>query len=101
MRLIILGPPGAGKGTQAVRISEHYDVAHFSTGDLFRELARIGTAFGLKAKEFMDAGELVNVGPTSVMVSRLSLGGTRSWPCAVSKQPPRSKSTASQIHQAQ
>lgn len=42
-----------------MRISEHYDIAHFSTGDLFRELARLGTAFGLKAKEYMDAGELV------------------------------------------
>ena len=42
-----------------MRISEHYDIAHFSTGDLFRELARLGTSFGMKAKEFMDAGELV------------------------------------------
>jgi adenylate kinase len=58
-RLVLLGKQGAGKGTQAVRISEHYDIAHFSTGDLFRELARLGTEFGLKAKEFMDAGELV------------------------------------------
>ena len=58
-RLVLLGKQGAGKGTQAVRISEHYDIAHFSTGDLFRELARLGTAFGLKAKEYMDAGELV------------------------------------------
>jgi adenylate kinase len=58
-RLVLLGKQGAGKGTQAVRISEHYDIAHFSTGDLFRELARLGTSFGLKAKEFMDAGELV------------------------------------------
>jgi adenylate kinase len=58
-RLVLLGKQGAGKGTQAVRISEHYDIAHFSTGDLFRELARLGTSFGLKAKEYMDAGELV------------------------------------------
>jgi adenylate kinase len=58
-RLVLLGKQGAGKGTQAVRISEHYDIAHFSTGDLFRELARLETAFGLKAKEYMDAGELV------------------------------------------
>jgi adenylate kinase len=58
-RLVLLGKQGAGKGTQAVRISEHYDIAHFSTGDLFRELARLGTAFGMKAKQFMDAGELV------------------------------------------
>ena len=58
-RLVLLGKQGAGKGTQAVRISEHYDIAHFSTGDLFRELARLETEFGLKAKEYMDAGELV------------------------------------------
>jgi adenylate kinase len=58
-RLVLLGKQGAGKGTQAVRISEHYDIAHFSTGDLFRELARLQTEFGLKAKQFMDAGELV------------------------------------------
>jgi adenylate kinase len=58
-RLVLLGKQGAGKGTQAVRISEHYDIAHFSTGDLFRELARLQTEFGLKAKEYMDAGELV------------------------------------------
>ena len=58
-RLVLLGKQGAGKGTQAVRVSEHYDIAHFSTGDLFRELARLGTAAGLKAKEYMDAGELV------------------------------------------
>src|SRR5664279_2967942 len=58
-RLVLLGKQGAGKGTQAVRISEHYDVAHFSTGDLFRELARLETEFGLKAKKYMDAGELV------------------------------------------
>jgi adenylate kinase len=58
-RLVLLGKQGAGKGTQAVRISEHYDIAHFSTGDLFRELARLETPFGLKAKEYMDAGELV------------------------------------------
>ena len=58
-RLVLLGKQGAGKGTQAVRISEHYDIAHFSTGDLFRELARLQTEFGLKAKQYMDAGELV------------------------------------------
>jgi adenylate kinase len=58
-RLVLLGKQGAGKGTQAVRISEHYDIAHFSTGDLFRALASLETAFGLKAKQYMDAGELV------------------------------------------
>ena len=51
-RLVLLGKQGAGKGTQAVRISEHYDIAHLSTGDLFRDMARLGTEFGLKSKDF-------------------------------------------------
>jgi adenylate kinase len=75
-RLVLLGKQGAGKGTQAVRISEHYDIAHFSTGDLFRELARLETAFGLKAKEFMDAGELVpNEIVIGVVQEALEAGG--------------------------
>jgi adenylate kinase len=59
MNLIMLGPPGAGKGTQAERISISYSVPHISTGDIFRENLRQGTALGLKAKEYMDRGELV------------------------------------------
>ncbi len=55
----MLGPPGAGKGTQAERISISYSVPHISTGDIFRENLRQGTALGLKAKEYMDRGELV------------------------------------------
>jgi adenylate kinase len=58
-RLVLLGKQGAGKGTQANWLAEHYNVVHLSTGDLFRERAAYGTAFGLKAKEYMDAGELV------------------------------------------
>ncbi|MBV8159380.1 MAG: adenylate kinase [Acidimicrobiia bacterium] len=58
-RLVILGKQGAGKGTQAVRLSRHYAVPHVSTGDIFRAAVRSGSEFGRKAREFMDAGELV------------------------------------------
>jgi len=59
MNLILLGPPGAGKGTQAERISDIYDIPPISTGDIFRENLKEGTELGLKAKEYMDRGELV------------------------------------------
>ena len=59
LRLVLLGKQGAGKGTQAARLAEQYAVAHLSTGDMFRENAAAGTAFGLEAKRYMDAGELV------------------------------------------
>jgi adenylate kinase len=58
-RLVILGKQGAGKGTQCVALSRHYVIAHISTGEIFRAAAKSGTEFGRKAKEFMDAGELV------------------------------------------
>jgi adenylate kinase len=58
-RLVLLGKQGAGKGTQALRLSDHYGAAHLSTGDLFRAAARAGTTAGLSAQRFMDAGELV------------------------------------------
>lgn len=57
--LILLGPPGSGKGTQAVRLSKELNVPHISTGDLFRENISKNTALGQKAKSFMDAGKLV------------------------------------------
>ena len=58
-RLVLLGKQGAGKGTQATRLADHYHVAHLSTGDLFREAASQGHELGLEAKTFMDRGELV------------------------------------------
>jgi adenylate kinase len=58
-RLVLLGKQGAGKGTQAVRIAEHYGVHHLATGDLFREAAAAGTELGLEAKGYMDGGFLV------------------------------------------
>ena len=59
MRIILLGPPGAGKGTQAAKIVEKYNIPHISTGDIFRKNIKEGTPLGTKAKEFMDQGLLV------------------------------------------
>jgi adenylate kinase len=58
-RIVLLGKQGAGKGTQGVRLSEHYEIPHVSTGDMFRAQAAAGTAFGLEAKRYMDSGDLV------------------------------------------
>ena len=59
MNLILLGAPGAGKGTQAEVIAEHLSIPTISTGNIIREALKSGTEMGLKAKEFMDAGKLV------------------------------------------
>jgi adenylate kinase len=59
MRIILLGPPGAGKGTQAVRIVERWGIPHISTGDILRANVREGTPLGTEAKRYMDAGDLV------------------------------------------
>ncbi|MCP8971133.1 adenylate kinase [Ectobacillus ponti] len=59
MNLILMGLPGAGKGTQAERIIAKYNIPHISTGDMFRAAIKEGTALGLQAKSFMDKGELV------------------------------------------
>ncbi|MDO5028545.1 MAG: adenylate kinase [Bacillota bacterium] len=66
MRLVILGPPGAGKGTQANEIVERYNIPHISTGDILRENIKKGTDLGMEAKKFMDKGELV---PDSLVLS--------------------------------
>lgn len=60
MRLILLGPPGAGKGTQAGFITERYGIPQISTGDMLRAAIRAGTPLGLEAKKVMDAGQLVS-----------------------------------------
>ncbi|MGU3293563.1 adenylate kinase [Williamsia sp. M5A3_1d] len=59
MRLVILGPPGAGKGTQAEMLSESLGIPHISTGDLFRANITEGTPVGIEAKKYLDAGNLV------------------------------------------
>ena len=59
MKIILMGPPGAGKGTQAEKLVELYQIPHISTGDMFRKAQKDGTELGLKAKNFMDQGQLV------------------------------------------
>src|SRR5487761_2126020 len=68
MRLVLVGPPGAGKGTQAQFLASHYSIPHISTGDIFRANLKEGTALGIQAKEFMDRGELVPDSVTNEMV---------------------------------
>ncbi len=60
IRLVVLGRQGAGKGTQAVRLAQHFVVPHISTGDMLRAAVNAGTEFGLRAKAVMDAGQLVS-----------------------------------------
>jgi adenylate kinase len=59
IRLVFLGPPGAGKGTQAQRIAQEYGIPHISTGDILRNAVKEGTELGKLAKSYMDKGELV------------------------------------------
>lgn len=68
MRLILVGPPGAGKGTQAVNLAAHFSIPHISTGDIFRSNLKEGTPLGLEAKSYMDRGELVPDEVTNKMV---------------------------------
>ena len=68
MRLVLVGPPGAGKGTQAQFLAAHYSIPHISTGDIFRANLKAGTKLGNQAKGFMDRGELVPDSVTNEMV---------------------------------
>jgi len=68
MRLIIMGPPGAGKGTQAKFIADHFGIPAISTGDIFRANVSQGTPLGIEAKKYMDAGEYVPDEVTNLMV---------------------------------
>ena len=79
MRLLIMGPPGAGKGTQAAVISQVLAIPHISTGDLFRANLSQSTPLGLEAKKYMDAGEYVPDSVTNDMVrERLSQADAQS-----------------------
>ena len=78
VRLVMLGRQGAGKGTQCLRLSRHYVVPHISTGDMLRAAVKEGTAFGQKAKEIMDRGDLVSDEVMGgVVEERLSRDDTR------------------------
>lgn len=68
MRLVLVGPPGAGKGTQAQFLAAHYSIPHIATGDIFRANLKEGTPLGVQAKTFMDRGELVPDSVTNEMV---------------------------------
>jgi len=68
MRILLMGPPGAGKGTQAVVLAERLGVPHISTGDIFRANVAGGTPLGLEAKRYMDAGDYVPDSVTNDMV---------------------------------
>jgi adenylate kinase len=69
VRIVLLGPPGAGKGTQAGRLAEHFAVPHVATGDIFRTHVRRGTPLGREARRHMDAGELV---PDEIVVGMVA-----------------------------
>src|SRR5918994_4939104 len=68
LNLILLGPPGAGKGTQAGRLTEDFGLPYIGTGDLLREHVKDGTGLGQKAKEYMDKGKLV---PDDLVISMI------------------------------
>lgn len=69
INIILFGPPGSGKGTQAAMLKEHFNLLHISTGDLLRDEISRSTTLGLEAKQFMDAGKLV---PDSVVIGMIS-----------------------------
>lgn len=78
MKLVLLGPPGAGKGTQSVVLAKKYGIPHISTGDILRESVKSGQPLGLKAKGYMDKGELVpDEIVTGIVAERLKQGDTR------------------------
>ena len=76
MRIVMLGAPGAGKGTQAKKIAEKYKIPHISTGDIFRANIKNGTELGKKAKSYMDQGMLV---PDELTVSLVMARTDTCW----------------------
>jgi adenylate kinase len=78
VKLVLLGPPGAGKGTQSIVLSKTYKIPHISTGDILRESVKKGLPLGLKAKAYMDKGELVpDEIVTGIVVDRLKSSDTK------------------------
>ncbi|MGB3675816.1 MAG: nucleoside monophosphate kinase, partial [Candidatus Nanopelagicales bacterium] len=69
MRIVLMGPPGAGKGTQAAVIAKELDIPHISTGEIFRANVGQGTELGVEAKKYMDKGEYVPDSITNAMVA--------------------------------
>jgi adenylate kinase len=69
MRIVFIGPPGAGKGTQAHELQKHLEIAHLSTGDMLRDAVQVGTPLGLEAARFMQSGKLV---PDDVVIGIVS-----------------------------
>ena len=77
MRIVLMGPPGAGKGTQAAVVAKELDIPHISTGEIFRANVGQGTELGVEAKKYMDKGEYVPDSITNAMVAdRLAQPGT-------------------------
>ena len=68
MRIVLLGPPGSGKGTQAQKLSPHFGIPHISTGELFRHNITAGTPLGMRARCHVDSGDLVPAALTNVMI---------------------------------
>lgn len=78
MKIVLLGPPGAGKGTQSIVLSKEYSIPHISTGDILRESVKKALPLGLKAKSYMDKGELVpDEIVTGIVVERLKNADTK------------------------
>lgn len=78
MNILLMGLPGAGKGTQAEKIVTHYNIPHISTGDMFREAMKNETPLGVEAKSYMDKGELVPDDVTNGIVKeRLAQNDTK------------------------
>ena len=73
MKIVLLGPPGAGKGTQAKSISNRYSILHISTGDIFRKNISENTPLGVEAKRYMDNGQLVPDEVTNKMIVKMGI----------------------------
>ena len=79
MRFVFLGPPGAGKGTQAARVAARFSVQHASTGDMFRQAAAAGSELGKTVRDYLDSGALVPDEVTSRVVEEMVLDGAEGY----------------------